>query len=182
MNQPMQVFEPAVTDEREAYLASLDPVPSGEYGASAAELDARIDVYLAKLGELETEIARNAEIADRRVQMIRAWEAEANGRLDREAGWLRQAVASLAEGYDYGKKKSRALPHGTFGVRQGRDTLEIRDQAAAVAFAQANGLPVVTSVGKTPLMEHLKATGEVPDGCELRAATSVFFVQPAGAQ
>lgn len=162
--------------QREAFLRSLD-VP--EFDESQTSIDVAIDRYLEALAERERAIQENGDVADRRKAMIDAWLADANRGHEREVRWLRHLIASLAEGYDFGKKKSRSLPSGTFGYRSKPATLEIVDMDAAVAFAEAHGLEVKRSVNKTPLLNHMKETGTVPDGTEYVDGSETFFVKAA---
>lgn len=167
--------------EREAFFRSLD------LGFAVAEdiddpvnTDVAVDFYLERLVEREAEIARNGEIAARRKAMIDAWLQEANAQHEREAAWLRLQIEAFARTYDFGKKKSRSLPHGTFGFRTRAGTLEIQDMPAAVAFAEANELEVKKTVNKTPLLAHFKATGEIPDGCEYVEGGESVYIKPGG--
>lgn len=166
--------------EREQFLRTLDTFPVSEDLDDPVNTDVALDHYLEQLRERESEIERNAQIMTRRMAMIQAWERDANGRIERECQWLRQMIEALGRQYDFGKKKSRALPNGTFGFRAKPATLEITDPTAALAFAEANGLPIKKSVGVTPLKEHFKATGEIPDGCEYVEPEETFYVRAGG--
>lgn len=56
------------------------------------------------------------------------------------------------------------------GFRKSPDRLDITDPAAAIEWAKENLPDAVTykeSVSKTELKNHIVATGELPDGCEL---------------
>lgn len=180
MNTETAVNEAQATpeeQEREAFLRSLDDFPVSEDLDDPVNTDVAIDRYLAALSEREAEILRNAQVATRRIDMIQAWLRDANARAEREAQWLRGMIEAFAKDYDFGKKKSRGLPSGTIGYRGRPATLEVTDPAAAVAFALANGLETKTTVAKTPLLAHFKATGEIPDGCEYVEGAETFFIR-----
>lgn len=175
-----QIGTPELTQEeleRERFLVTLDTYEVSEDLDDPANLDACLDHLLEKLHEREEEISRNAAIMTRRIAMIQAWERDANGSLERECRWIRQEIEALARGYDFGRKKSRALPNGTFGFRARPATLEVVDPEAAVAFAEERGLPIKKSIGVTPLKEHMKATGEIPEGCEYVEGTETFYIK-----
>lgn len=169
--------------ERETFLQSLDldvPIFSHELG-NRPQLDTFLDRYLEALAERERTIAENRRVADARKAMIDRWLQSENARIEREASWLTRQIEAFAFDYDYGKKKSRSLPHGTFGIRRSPDRLEIVDESAAVDYAVDCGLQeaIKYSILKTPLLKHLKATGEIPDGCELREGVESFYVKTA---
>lgn len=162
--------------EREAFLRSFGDLPNSDE-ADQVGLDIIIDRYLERIAEREAEIARNAEISARRVEMIKQWERDANVSLERECRWLQQQIEGFSRQYDFGKKKTRALPHGEFGNRWQPERIEIIDPVAAVAFAKANGLEIKESVNKTPLHDHVKKTGIIPDGVEVVPGWDKFFVK-----
>lgn len=175
---------PATNDmlEEEAFFQALDlevPVFSDELG-NRPQLDTFIDHYLEALAERERTIAENRRVADARKAMIEQWLQSENTRIEREAFWLTRQIEAFAAEYDYGKKKSRNLPHGTFGVRRSPDRLEVNDEAAALEYAATHGIAgaIKRSILKTPLLKHLKETGDIPDGCELLEGTDTFYVKP----
>lgn len=170
-----------MTDEDIEMNAALDEDnPILDLPTDRVGLDQHIDRLLAKLAEREAEIATNDAIAKRRIDDIEAWRRQQNETHEREAQWIRQQVAAIAKRYDFGKRKSRDLPSGTFGHRWRPETIEIVDEAAAVAFAEANGLEIKKSVNKTPLVSHLKETDIVPDGCKIVPGEDSFFVTVGG--
>lgn len=160
--------------EREAFIRSLDTFPVSD---DATTTDVVLDHYLEQLREREAEIARNREVAERRKAMIDQWLSDALAGHEREAKWLRQQIEAFARDYDFGRRKSRSLPHGTIGYRARPDTLEIVDPAAALAFAKAYGLETKETVNKTPLLQYFKAGGVVPDGCEYVEGAETFYVR-----
>lgn len=144
----------------ETYLADLIPT-------DPVQRDAEIDAALERLAELEAEVEQNNQIAERRMDTIRLWRDAENERLSGNLDYWRMRINALVTGYDFGKKKSRNLPHGTFGTRQKGGGIEIIDADAALAFAKSKGIPLKESVGKTALKEWHESTGLVPDGCEV---------------
>ena len=170
---PVQDFE------REAFFREVDVFPAPADVDDPVGVDTALDHYLQLLFDREQEMQRNREIAERRHAMIEAWEQDVNGSLKRECRWLKLEIEALAAGYDFGTKRSRALPHGSFGYRRGADRIEIAEPARAIAWAEGNGLEseVKKSIGKTPLLKHLKATGELPDGCEFIEGSDAFFIK-----
>ena len=153
----------------------------------ASEVDSIIDWWLEQLRANEAEVKRNAAVAKSRREMISDWEAGEALRLEAQrkyfVGHIGQLAPSTADDTvtKYGKR-SRALPHGTFGFRHSTDTIEIADPKAALAFAVTNNLAVKTvhSVSKTSLKDHATATGETEgDGWRMVIGADEFFVKAA---
>lgn len=149
-----------------------------------AALDAHLDRLLERYREREAEIATTNEIARRRIEDIQAWRDQQNESAERELSYLRHQIESWADGYDYGRKKSRSLPSGSFGYRARRDSVQILDMDAAVQFAEAHGLEVrrIVTVGKTPLLKYVQETGEIPPGTELVPGGDEFYVRTSGGE
>lgn len=160
-------------EERARFYEELEADGPDETG----NLDIRIDWLLEKLGKLAAETAANDEVADRRVAMIEGWRRQQNESLEKRIWWIRLQIEAMTDGYDYRGKKSRSLPSGSFGFRKKSDTLEIVDMPAAVAFAEAIGAEIKKTIGKTPLLDHFKSTGEIPDGTEFVAGGDTFFIK-----
>ena len=153
--------------------------------ADRVELDVWFDRRLAALAAIEAEMRRNEEVAQRRIEMIRAWLEEQNAVLERRADFLRGLLEQAARAYPYPPRaKSRKLPHGTFGSRTVPPKLEIEDEMAALAFAKAQ-VPDAVRVRESVLVSELKAwwqsTGILPDGCRVVPAEERFYVTAGGA-
>ncbi len=90
---------------------------------------------------------------------------------------FRQRIAAMIEATG-GKKKSINLLTGKTGYRTVKGTLQINDEEAAMAWAEQNcpeAVKVTKRLVKTPLMDYLKDTGELPDGCELTDDVEKFY-------
>ena len=150
------------------------------------ELDLWIDRRGAKMAELEAQIERERDVMERRVRMIRDHFEGVIAALERQRTWLEQQLVATAEGYPYPKgKKSRDLPFVTIGKRASRESLDVEDADAALAFAEeTDGLREQISVkrwvNKTPLLDYFQATGEVPPGCVYVAAEDRPYVKVKG--
>jgi len=185
----VRMLEPEADTETLAYAMELEAMlPEGD-GPTVQELQA--DYLLEKMREEQAALRHLADFTERRVDMIRQ-HADIEGqkiqrRLDYLESKLRMCVPYDPDAFvsQYGKKSIK-LPHGTIGYRSSKETVEIRDKDAALAFAKANGLDikVTETVNKTPLLDYVKATGDVPDpdvcGFELVPGSDDFFVK-AGA-
>ena len=143
--------EPSIIDEvdqdEQDFLAEL----RGDYEPieRTSDMDMRLEYLLEKLEAVELQIASNNDVARRRIDMIRAWEHGQNETLQKQVGWLTFEIGQTAPPdrfafkLRYGKL-SRELPHGKVGFRAKPDSVEITDPAAAVAYAEANGLDLNT--------------------------------------
>lgn len=140
------------------------------------ELDSRLDALLERIAELRGEIEESREVEYRRVQMIRDHFEGERYSLEASVEYLENKIRMLAlGGYDFKRKKSRNLPHGTFGFRATRPTVEVVNEERAVEWAGANvpeAVKVSRSVLKTPVLDALDdegiltETGEVLDAEE----------------
>ncbi|HEX6938604.1 MAG TPA: host-nuclease inhibitor Gam family protein [Longimicrobiales bacterium] len=181
----VQPHDEAVRDDAAEFAAWLEEEDLADAApADRVELDIWFDRRLAALAAIEAEMRRNEEVAQRRIEMIRAWMEEQNAALQRRADFLRSLLEQAARAYPYpGKAKSRKLPHGTFGSRTVPPKLEIEDEMAALAFAKAQ-VPDAVRVRESVLVSELKtwwqSTGILPDGCREVPAEERFYVTAGG--
>lgn len=80
----------------------------------------------------------------------------------------------------HGGRKSIRLPAGSVGYRTLPQRLLVRDEHRLLGWCQANlPMAVVTThaVLKSIVIEHLKSTGEVPDGAELGGGEQKFYIK-----
>lgn len=163
-----QLHQLEEAEEREflSEIGYTEPDPAAPEDEREQEIAVRVDFLLEKRAEIEREIARNEDVARRRIQMIESWRDEENTVLGRQIEWLDRRITDHAAAFQLGEngnKKSRRLPHGQVGFRKTRDTVEIEDMELAVSFAEAHDLPIKKEVNKTPLIEFVQSTGEEPN-------------------
>lgn len=160
-------------------------------GDGPTERELRADYLLETLAELQAELDHLDEFTARRIQMVQDHRDTEAARIQRRMDYLSDRVRACVP-YDpavfaseYGKKSIK-LPHGSLGYRSSKESVAITDKEVALAFAKANGIEVkvTEAVNKTPLLDYVKATGEIPDpdvcGFELVPGSDDFFVK-AGA-
>jgi len=181
--EAMTAVRPDVADDY-AYAVAAG-LPEGDDDISR---ELRIDYLLERIGQERHEIARVNEFTQRRIQMIRDHGDEQAAMVQRRISYLEDMVRThlpmtgdeFAAAY---RKKSLNLPHGKVGYRHLPASVVIHDQTAAVEWAKAHGVPVTVkeSLGKTGVIAHIKATGELPetDAIEYVDASERFFVTPA---
>lgn len=148
--------------------------------ADKAHLAVALDEIMEKIGTLQAEINLTADIADRRTRVIQEWFDEQVAAPRRRVAFLiveAERISRACRTDIFGKKKSRVLPHGTVKFTQGSGSIIIDDEAKAVAFAEANTIPVETKkvVGKKDLHQFIASKG---DG-EFDAAVAGFRLEPS---
>ena len=78
------------------------------------------------------------------------------------------------------RRKSICLPAGRIGLRTPPPRLGIVDEVRLLSWCRAN-LPaaviVTERVSRQALHDHVKATGECPDGTEVPSAIDVLFIR-----
>jgi hypothetical protein len=88
--------------------------------------------------------------------------------------WARQQIGEQHDG-----RRSVNLPAGSIGFRVEPTRLAILDETKLLAWCRANlpsAIRVIESVPKTPLMEHIHQTGEMPDGAEIQGGGERFHI------
>lgn len=132
-----------------------------------------LDWALGRIADLRREQTENNEVAQARIDNLRMRLDLLNRSLERGISFFEGHVRLYAEQHraellGNGKQKSRKLPSGVVSWRSRPAQLEVRDEVAALFWAEANGCAKTkTSLDKAALAERFKATGEVPEGCEV---------------
>jgi hypothetical protein len=151
--------------------------PAGDVPADPVELDRWIDWRLRRIAQERAQMERNTDIARAEIERYTRWLDEANATHANSIAWLEGQVEQAARGYDFGKKKSRRLPHGTFGYRQAGGRATIMDMAAAVAFARQHDVPVKESVSTAELKAFIESTGAELPFVEIEPKQDHFYVK-----
>jgi len=91
------------------------------------------------------------------------------------AEWARQQLAKR-----FGKQRSIHLPGGRIGFRVEPTHIVVADEPKLIAWCRQHlpsAVKVVQSVRKTEINQHIKNTGECPDGAELAGGGEKFFIK-----
>lgn len=109
-------------------------------GAETAMEDARRQAYAAvlfrRVRSLQQQIAETASARDLEIEMVHAhYERQLAGPRKAVLAFL-SFIETLALLTTWGKKRSCATLHGTFGVRKKAPTVELSDDAQALAWAR----------------------------------------------
>jgi len=115
--------------------------------------------------------------AERELRRAKQREAFFMARFSRELEeWARRELAKPV----HRKRKCIALPGGTLGFRRTTPRLVIQDEAKLILWCKQHlpaAVKVVESVVKTPLNDHVAATGEIGDGAEVVGACETFYIK-----
>ncbi len=129
-----------------------------------------------KIVEADAHVVRVKSQADRE---IRRTMRERDFLLLRYGPQLERWTQKELQNYK-GRRKSVLLLSGTVGYRQVAAKLVVDDQPAVIKWAKRFCRAAVVSVerlSKTQLKNHLMATGEIPAGTRLEAASQKFYVK-----
>lgn len=162
-------------------------VPEEEKEEFRIKDSADLDWALARLGALRKEVAENNAAAAQAVFRINARRDRLNATVERGIAFFTAQIAFFCEQnrktlLGGGKKKSRALIHGTVGWKKTGGAPVIRDQEALLKWAQAQSyelgfLRIKEEPAWDAIKEHAKTTGELPPGVELSPEAETFEVK-----
>lgn len=163
-------------DEKEA-LGHL--IGSPVRFAPDAELAATASQLLGALRQQSVELERYAEAERAEIARVQSRYDAVKSRVMKHITAIEQQLAIVAEGLEYGKKKSRILGNGSVGFRAVPERLSITDSVVLVGWAGQHAPELVRkevklSVPQAAAKEYFTSTGEIPEGCELVPASQKF--------
>lgn len=124
-----------------------------------------VDFVLSLLANDEAELLALERREQAVLENIRSMKRKIEQRRDGRERWYRGAIEEVAREYlrvTGGKSKTLTVPHGKVSFRMGRESVDLVDEEAAIAWAKANKPELVhvkESVLKTELEPH------VPEDC-----------------
>lgn len=145
---------------------------------SNPEQDVQAARHIRALKAIQAEMQHNEDVYEGMVEEAERWLENENHSLEKQAEFHRNELQLIAIGYDFGNKKSRNVPGGTFGWRQKPVSLNVVDEEKAKEWARKEGILKVEQVekySKRDLLECVKTRGEVPDGCEIEEERDEFY-------
>lgn len=162
---------------RKGEVMATDTKPA--YRIETAE---QADWALEKIRAAQADVDEAQRLRDAAVARADAFldrqTADARGTVEHFTVHLRRWWEPLATA----KVKSKTLPNGRVGFRAGRDRVEVTDEEAAISHANRDGLGIIRlteSIDKTAVAAYIKATGEIPDGCDMRTGDPTFYATPS---
>ena len=136
-------------------------------------VDIHVDQILWMIGKLEGEIAdiqhkqvESKEFYDRRIDAIQ-------NQINYRSALLESFMQGQLRNND---KKTSKMPNGTLKLTT-RLSRKFGDEDTLIKYSYANDLPtrVTEKPDKKAIIEHIKNTGDVPDGYEEEEETSFSF-------
>lgn len=148
-------------------------------------LDVWIDRRLFVLRRIAEEVAHNAAVRDRRIEMVREGFDEQIATLQRRAAWLESTLEHVAMAYPYPPAKTlgskRVLGCGEIGIARTGEKLVVDEPAEVIAWAKAGNTPefvrVKEEVAKVPLNEYYASTGTPIPGTHVEPPSERPFVR-----
>lgn len=179
----------------------MEPQQTSEEYVDSEESDVRVgwrpqsldaaDWCLKRLGELNAEIAENQSIVAGHVSKLKLRLDALNSTAVRGVAFFESRLREFAEANKEellkgGKKKSRALPHGTLGWKKTSGGLEVKELESYLEWARNQPMELeVLRIKEEPAMAGLqklfKETGELPPGCEMKEEKDEVVVKPVEA-
>jgi len=137
---------------------------------------------IAKIVRAERAIAQRQAVAEAYLDKVRKWLDDANkadiSTVDAMTEMLKPwATVEIAKGT--GAKHVKLLG-GEIGYRQSPASLEVNDEAAAIAWAEENcteAVKIEKRLIKTPLKKLIMENGECPPGVEVKPGDIKWYVK-----
>lgn len=171
-NIPAPAVEPAGGDDDDDGIAGAPAVPPSFAVVDAATANWVVRRILEARAYAER-VRRWAELELRRAEREESFFVRRfGGELE---AWARSEVARLTDG-----RRSVRLPSGVVGFRTAPPSLQVVDESALLAWARRHlrdAVEVRTTLRKSVLLGHLKATGECPTGASLAGGDERFYVR-----
>jgi hypothetical protein len=125
------------------------------------------DLMLLEIRNLQEEIERVFEQAERERTIIKNWAITKNSKLTNRIEWLSKKLELFLKEEDV---KTLELAFGTIRFRKQPDRIEIIDDELFLHNATSNVLTIVPESAKADLSKikaFIKRTGRIPQGCEV---------------
>ena len=149
---------------------------------------AELDWALKRLGELEQRVFENQDVTKTRINELEDRCLRLNRPLEDGIRFFRRAIETYAETHRAellggGKRKSRALPHGSVGWRKRPASLEVVDNEALLEWARMQPVELgLVRIKEEPCLREILSvageTGEVPPGMQHKPEAEVLQVKP----
>jgi hypothetical protein len=144
-----------IDEDIEADLAAIgvNLTPGAEVEMENARRQAYAALLFRRVQKLRREIRETEQARDLELGMVRAHYERQITRPRAAVATLLDFIATLARLTVWGKKRSHATPYGTFGVRKASATVQVTDEAAALAWARTEQPEMVRVTIALPLDE-----------------------------
>jgi hypothetical protein len=125
------------------------------------------DLMLLEIRNLQEEIERVFEQAERERTIIKNWAITKNSKLTNRIEWISKKLELFLKEEDV---KTLELAFGTIRFRKQPDRIEIVDDELFLNNATSNMLTIVPESAKADLSKikaFIKRSGRIPQGCEM---------------
>ena len=123
--------------------------------------DFEADVLLIQIHDHKMEKDRIIKLFEKETSHIKTWKDQEITKLDKKIQWLSQHL----EVFLVSSESERLnLPHGKVSYRKQPFHVEVLDENKLIS---GGFVRTKVSVDKQSIMNHFKATGEIPEGCEI---------------
>lgn len=160
-------------DDDRAELAefgiTLSDGGEAQFPDEQAQRDAVASQLLRRLGEMETDLKRYSDTKASEVALIVTRYERHTAPIEERKAVLASLLRQIALTSDFGKAKSRKLTYGVYGLRAVPERIAIEDSKTLLSWARLLAPDLVSEkreerVLQSAVEQHVKATGEIPDG------------------
>ena len=126
---------------------------------------AKIDQILFIVRKLEHQMADNEASAQTQLDQIAMWSEIANGKLDSQRRYL---LTMCRQWLEQTGERSASLVNGVIKLRKRQAKLEILDADKVLEDSRfQREIPAKVEIDKKAIRDHVKTTGEIPEGVDL---------------
>lgn len=157
------------------YEADADDTPIVNVGDNH-----QAEAHLRALGHWRYEVEQINAHAKKEIDRINEWRDEEVAKLQKKIAWHESGLIAFLQVQG---KKTIKLINGTLKRIKGRDRVDVLDADALTKWAESNGanlLRVKVEPDKKAIMDHIKNTGELPDGVDVVTGEDSFKIEAKG--
>jgi len=165
--------------EMEAQAAQ--PEADAEHALPTIQDERKAEAHLRAMQYWQSQIDGIDAHAEAEIERIQQWANAEAGKLERKMAWHTRGLKAFC--WSSGAKTIRLIA-GTLKRRKGRSKVEVEDEMAynKWALTQENPLEFWTKVeaAKKRISKHIKETGEIPAGTDIKPADDTFSINLPG--
>jgi len=128
-----------------------------------AKTMAQADFILAKIAEIDMQIADVKESAQTQLERIGLWQESRTASIEKQKDYYLPFLKAYMERLG---KKTEKLVNGTLSLRKQQPLIEIIDEQLLLNSGEFVRIKTTSSIDKTGIRTYIKETGEIPEGVE----------------
>lgn len=159
----------------EEFLNSLESDDTNFTDIESITAEMRLNKFLYVINLKEQELKKCESIARESIQRTNDWLESKQKKVNSTIEYLSNQMKNYLQTE---KLKSLSLPNGIIGLRKQPDTIEIIDEELFMSKANPQfikHLPETYTPDMKAIKDHMKSTGELPEGAELRSKSEKFY-------